>query len=359
VTGAVPTPLASTASTISPEEALIGAARSGDRRALARLLTLVEGGGRRAESVVQRLHGSSARAHVVGITGSPGSGKSTLVAALARALRREGRTVAVVAVDPSSPFTGGALLGDRVRMSALAGDPGVFVRSMASRGASGGLAAQAAAAATVLAGSGFDVVLVETVGAGQDELAVAGEAQTTVVVASPGGGDEIQALKAGILEVADVLVVNKADQPRADQLVAALTFGLGAREAGDSGQSWTVPVLKTVATTGEGVPEVLAALERHRAWRRAGGDHGARARVLAERRILRLAAARALAEATERAGQAEEWAGLVEAVVAGRLTAPAAAEALLRGRGSPSCEPGRAPDRAPGDDAGGAGEGDR
>jgi LAO/AO transport system kinase len=278
------------------------------------------------------------------------------VAALARALRREGQTVAVVAVDPSSPFTGGALLGDRVRMASLAGDRGVFVRSMASRGASGGLAAQAAAAATVLAGSGFDVVLVETVGAGQDELAVAGEAQTTVVVAAPGGGDEIQALKAGILEVADVLVVNKADQPRADQLVAALTFGLGTGEAGDPGRSWRVPVLKTVATSGEGVPEVLAAIERHRAWRRAGGDHGARARALAERRILRLAAAQALAEATQRARRTAAWNDLVEAVAAGRLTAPAAAEALLSGNRSPTPEPRLAPDRALGDDAGGEGE---
>ncbi|HVG97665.1 MAG TPA: methylmalonyl Co-A mutase-associated GTPase MeaB [Chloroflexota bacterium] len=310
------------------DAALIEAARAGDRRALSRLLTLVEAGGADADAAVQRLYHYSQRAHVVGITGSPGAGKSTLVAALAGALRLAKRTVAVVAVDPSSPFTGGALLGDRIRMAALAGDDGVFVRSMASRGAGGALAAQAGAAATVLAGAGFEVVLVETVGAGQDELAVAGEAQTTVVVTAPGGGDEIQALKAGLLEIADVLVVNKADLPGADRLVAALRFGRGV-EARPHPADWTPPIVKTVATAGDGVSELVAALERHRAWRESGGSGAGRARTLAERRILRLAAARALARATDRARQSGVWPELVEAVISGRLSAPAAATALL------------------------------
>jgi LAO/AO transport system kinase len=326
------------------EAALIEAARTGDRRALSRLLTLVEAGG--ADAAVQHLYHFAGPAHVVGITGSPGAGKSTLVAALAGALRRGGKTVAVVAVDPSSPFTGGALLGDRVRMAALAGDEGVFVRSMASRGAGGALAAQTSAAATVLAGAGFDVVLVETVGAGQDELAVAGEAQTTVVVTAPGGGDEIQALKAGLLEIADVLVVNKADLPGADRLVAALRFGRGvearphpaetassAPEAPEAPTTWTLPIVKTVATAGDGVADLVAALERHRAWRESGGSSDGRARAPAERRILHLAAARALARATDRARESGSWTELVEAVVSGRLSAPAAAATLLDGTG--------------------------
>jgi LAO/AO transport system kinase len=315
-------------STAAREPALVEAARNGDRRALGRLLTLVEAGGEAADATVQQLYPFARRAHIVGVTGSPGAGKSTLVAALARALRQRGQTVAVVAVDPSSPFTGGALLGDRVRMGALAGDDGVFVRSMASRGAGGALAAQASAVATVLAGAGFAVVLLETVGAGQDELAVAGEAQTTAVVTAPGGGDEIQALKAGLLEIADVLVVNKADLPGADRLVAALRFGRGTDLPA---LDWSAPIVKTVATEGDGVPDLLAALEGHRAWREAGGSNGRRARSLAERRILHLAAARALARATDRAQQSGAWTELVDAVVAGRLSAPAAAVMLLDG----------------------------
>jgi LAO/AO transport system kinase len=325
------------------EASLIEAAQAGDRRALSRLLSLVEAGGAGADAAVQHLYHFTGPAHVVGITGSPGAGKSTLVAALAGALRRGGKTVAVVAVDPSSPFTGGALLGDRVRMAALAGDEGVFVRSMASRGAGGALAAQTSAAATVLAGAGFDVVLVETVGAGQDELAVAGEAQTTVVVTAPGGGDEIQALKAGLLEIADVLVVNKADLPGADRLVAALRFGRGvevrphpaeaASGAPEAPTTWTLPIVKTVATAGDGVADLVAALDRHRAWRESGGSGDGRARALAERRILHLAAARALARATDRARESGAWTELVEAVVSGRLSAPAAAAALLDGTG--------------------------
>ena len=318
-------------STAARAPALVAAARNGDRRALARLLTLVEAGGEAADAAVQHLYPFARQAHLVGVTGSPGAGKSTLVAALAGALRRRGQTVAVVAVDPSSPFTGGALLGDRVRMGALAGDDGVFVRSMASRGAGGALAAQASAVATVLAGAGFGVVLLETVGAGQDELAVAGEAQTTVVVAAPGGGDEIQALKAGLLEIADVLVVNKADLPGADRLVAALRFGRGTDVPAPQAPHWSPPIVKTVATEGDGVTDLVAALEGHRAWCEAGGGDGQRARSLAERRILHLAAARALARATDRAQQSGAWTELVEAVVAGRLSAPAAAATLLDG----------------------------
>ncbi len=349
------------------ESELLAAALAGDRRALARLLSRVEAGGAGAEAILQALSPRASGAHIVGLTGAPGTGKSTLAGQLAREWRRRKQTVAIVAVDPTSPLTGGALLGDRIRMGGLAGDEGVFVRSMASRGAGGGLAEQTAAVATVLAGAGFDIVLIETVGVGQDELAVAQEAQTTVVLAAPGLGDEIQALKAGILEVADILVVNKADREGADRLVAELRFavtrggkapaagrqsqvgGLGVQGSGRSlptspvapgleGQSpavmaetgdWRVPVLKTVATTGEGVPELVDAIGRHRAWLCESGAAGERRRALAERAILRCAAAKAVRVARARAEALAVWPRLLDDVAAGRLSPQAAADVLL------------------------------
>ena len=192
---------------------LADAAVAGDRRALARLLTAVENRSAVAEHAMRRLYPTAGRAHLVGITGPPGAGKSTLVAALIGEVRRAGRSVAVVAVDPSSPITGGALLGDRVRMQSYADDDGVFIRSMASRGHAGGLASTSAAAASLMDAAGFDLVLIETVGTGQSEVEVAAAADTTVVLEAPEMGDEVQAIKAGLLEVADLVVVNKGDKP--------------------------------------------------------------------------------------------------------------------------------------------------
>ena len=247
------------------------AALAGDRRALARLLTAVESRSPAAEAALRLLHPLAGQAHLVGITGAPGSGKSTLVAGLIAEVRRVGRTVAVIAVDPSSPITGGALLGDRVRMQAFAGDDGVFIRSMASRGHAGGLATTTTTAATVLDAAGFDLVLIETVGTGQSEVEVAAAADTTVVLEAPEMGDEIQAIKAGLLEVADVIAVNKGDRPGAPRTAAQLRAMLAG-----------VEVLVTTATTGEGVPELLAALDRHRAATpAAGGDGSRRARAAA------------------------------------------------------------------------------
>jgi LAO/AO transport system kinase len=250
--------------------ALADAARAGDRRSLARLLTAVENHTAVAEHALRRLYPLAGAGHLVGITGPPGSGKSTLVAALIAELRRADRTVAVVAVDPSSPITGGALLGDRVRMQAYASDDGVFIRSMASRGHAGGLAATSAAAAMVLDAAGFDVILLETVGTGQSEVEVAAAADTTVVLEAPEMGDEIQAIKAGLLEVADLVVVNKGDRPGAQrtaaQLRAMLVPGLGHEPADPTRPVPKRPeVLVTTAATGKGVPELLAALDRHRA----------------------------------------------------------------------------------------------
>ncbi len=279
-----------TADAAARGQELAEGALAGDRRALARLLTAVENRTPVAESALRRLHPAAGRAHLVGITGAPGSGKSTLVAALIGEIRGAGRTVAVVAVDPSSPITGGALLGDRVRMQSYAADDGVFIRSMASRGHAGGLAASSVAAATVLDAAGFDLILLETVGTGQSEVEVAAAADTTVVLEAPEMGDEVQAIKAGLLEVADIVVVNKGDRPGAQrtaaELRAMLTAVASPRLAGTAAAGGTTggaggtagapdpgterphpkrpEVLVTTAMTGEGVPELLAAIARHR-----------------------------------------------------------------------------------------------
>jgi LAO/AO transport system kinase len=271
---------------------LADAARAGDRRSLARLLTAVENHTPVAEHAMRRLYPLAGTAHLVGITGPPGAGKSTLVAALIAELRAAGRSVAVVAVDPSSPITGGALLGDRVRMQAYAGDDGVFIRSMAARGHAGGLAATSTAAAAVFDASGFDVVLLETVGTGQSEVEVAAAADTTVVLEAPEMGDEVQAIKAGLLEVADIVVVNKADRPGAQRTAAQLRAMLVPTVTrGDADPGRPAPkrpeVLLTTAVTGEGIPDLLAALDRHRA-EGAGGSTAAarRARAAAQVRAV-------------------------------------------------------------------------
>jgi LAO/AO transport system kinase len=231
---------------------------------------------------MRRLYPTAGRAHLVGITGPPGSGKSTLVAALIAEVRRAGRTVAVVAVDPSSPITGGALLGDRVRMQAYATDDGVFIRSMAARGHAGGLASTSTAAAAVLDAVGFDLILLETVGTGQSEVEVAAAADTTVVLEAPEMGDEVQAIKAGLLEVADLVVVNKGDKPGAQRTAAQLRAMLVASAPREGNRDPSRPrpkrpeVMITTATTGDGVPELLAALDRHRAAGRGGVSAGAR-----------------------------------------------------------------------------------
>ena len=246
---------------------LCDAALAGDRRALARLLTAVENRSPLAEAALRRLYPLAGQAQLIGITGPPGAGKSTLVAALIAELRRAGRPGAVVAVDPSSPITGGAVLGDRVRMQAYAADDGVFIRSMASRGHAGGLSSATAAAAAVFDAAGFDVVLIETVGTGQSEVEVAATADTTVVVEAPEMGDEIQAIKAGLLEVADIVVVNKGDRPGAHRTAAQLNAMLGdTPREGRPGRPWPKrpEVLVTTAATGDGVSELLAAVDRHR-----------------------------------------------------------------------------------------------
>ncbi len=239
---------------------LAARARTGDRRALARLLTEIENRTAIAEAALRILYPLAGRAHLVGITGPPGAGKSTLISALIGAVRATGRPVAVLAVDPSSPVTGGAILGDRVRMMDHAGDGDVFIRSMASRGHAGGLATATIAAAAVLDAAGFPIVFLETVGTGQAEVEVAAVADTTLVVEAPDMGDDIQAIKAGLLEVADVVVVTKGDRPGADRTAGRLRAMLG-----------TAPVLVTAATTGAGIPELLDAIDERAAARGLSG----------------------------------------------------------------------------------------
>ena len=256
-------------------EELVAASRSGDRGATARLISLIERGGPAARDVARLTFPHGAGAYTVGITGAPGAGKSTLTDRLIAELRRRGLAIGVLAVDPSSPFSGGALLGDRVRMQDHTLDEGVFIRSMATRGHLGGLALATPEAIRVLAAAGLAVVLVETVGVGQVEIEVAGATDTTVVVVNPGWGDAIQANKAGLLEVADVFVVNKADRPGVDETRRDLDhmLDLGPRRAPDD---WRPPILPVVATTGDGVAEVWAAVDAHRRFLSDSGQLAAR-----------------------------------------------------------------------------------
>lgn len=264
------------------------------RRALARLLTIVEDGTpTQLREVVGRLHPRTGSARVLGITGPPGVGKSTMTNALAVELRRRGRTVAVVAVDPSSPFSGGALLGDRVRMQQHHDDPGVFIRSMAARGHLGGLSFATPQAVMVLDAAGFDVVVIETVGVGQSEVEVAASADSTVVASAPGMGDGIQAAKAGILEVADVFVVNKADHSGAGRLVSELRGMLElGHAAGSDDDRWWPPIVRTVAVRDEGIVELADALEDHREHIVASGELAERRRRRALHGVREIALAR-------------------------------------------------------------------
>lgn len=254
------------------------------RRALARLISEVERGGPSADQLMRRLGAQPARSWVVGVTGPPGSGKSTLVDCLTSVARAEGLSVGIVAVDPTSPFSGGAILGDRVRMLGHSGDPGVFIRSMAARDSLGGLAPGSRDVVRVLDAYGFDLVILETVGVGQTELDVVRVADSVVVVAVPGLGDAVQALKAGILEIADLIVVNMADRPGADRTVAELEAML---HIGPS-QTWTPPVLQTVATEERGIAEVWDALQGHRRQLEQSGDLVERRRQRVETEVIEL-----------------------------------------------------------------------
>jgi len=306
---------------------LVVRAERGEARAVARLISLVEDASPALREVMVLLAPRAGHARVIGLTGSPGVGKSTSTNALVAAYRRLGMRVGVLAVDPSSPFSGGALLGDRVRMQDHATDDGVFIRSMASRGHLGGLSWAAPQALRVLSAAGCDLVLIETVGVGQAEVEIASLADTTLVLLAPGMGDGIQAAKAGILEVADVFVVNKADREGADTVVRDLRYmlSLGDRRTDDG---WRVPIVKTVAAKGEGADEVVEAIERHGQWLAGNGQLEVRRRKRAADEVEAIA----LTVLRERMGDLRGGDGLdraAAAVVAGDLDAYTAADDLV------------------------------
>ncbi|HLI41388.1 MAG TPA: methylmalonyl Co-A mutase-associated GTPase MeaB [Streptosporangiaceae bacterium] len=308
--------------TAAAEAAELGRARDGDIRALARLISLVENQSPRVRSVIKAVAPGTGAARVIGLTGAPGVGKSTVTGALVGAFRTAGRRVAVLAIDPTSPFTGGALLGDRIRMQDHATDEGVFIRSMASRGHLGGLAAAAPQVIRVLDAAGFEVIIVETVGVGQAEVEVASHADSVAVLLAPGLGDAIQAAKAGILEVADLFVVNKADKPDAQQVVRDIRAMLAL--AGRVPGGWRPPVITTVATAGDGIAELVTGLDAHWSWLERSGELARRRRERAREEITALAVASLRGRLDAR--RADELAGRV---AGGSLDPFAAADELL------------------------------
>jgi LAO/AO transport system kinase len=269
---------------------LVEAVCAGELRAIARMLSRAESGAVEARAALDLIYQRGGQAHVVGITGVPGSGKSTLVAKLAAQFRTSGRKVGIVAIDPSSPFSGGSILGDRIRMGELAGDPGVFVRSMATRGALGGLARGTLEAVDILDAGGYGVIIIETVGVGQDEVDIVRAAHTTVVVSAPGLGDDIQAIKAGVLEIADIHAVSKGDKPEADKTVSDLKnmLGLGVALTGRI-VGRLVPVLKTCSPKDLGIAELVSEIDAHREYLAGTGEIARRRQAIRERRMLKAA----------------------------------------------------------------------
>lgn len=334
---------------MSPTEQIL----RGERRAIARQISGIENDRPEARQVLAELYPSTGRAYLLGLTGAPGTGKSTLANELAKAYRRENKTVAIISVDPTSPFTGGAILGDRIRMHDLAGDPGVFVRSMATRGSLGGLARATADAAKVFDAAGFEIILIETVGVGQAEVEIAGLAHSVVMVEAPGLGDEVQAIKAGILEIADVFVVNKADREGASRTVAALNMMLDLThntlpktvlhhgllmdvatisdpKNSAEEKAWRPPICQTIATQSKGIDEVVRALAEHRTYQQASGVLARRERERLIFEIQQLLKERLLVDLLARLPQ-EYINETLEQVVDRQLDPYTAVEQLLTG----------------------------
>ena len=332
---------------LSTAPGLVAALNAGNRRALARVISHIENNDDLAQPLLAALYPQAGAAHLIGVTGAPGTGKSTLVNGMALAYRQRGLTVGIVAVDPTSPFSGGALLGDRVRMRDLAGDPGIFIRSMATRGSLGGLAQTTADVVMALDAAGFDRVIIETVGVGQSEVEIASTAHTTVVVEAPGLGDEVQAIKAGILEIADIFAVNKADREGADRTAMALKMMLALGvpdkhqvmhhgrmlpvelpQISPGPDGWIPPIHKTVAVHNQGVAELVEDIEAHRRYLEASGTRQVRDHLRAATE-LRMILRDILLQRTLAATPAAEVAALVQAVAAREIDPYSAARRLI------------------------------
>jgi LAO/AO transport system kinase len=300
---------------------------NGDPRAVARAISLIEDESPHGAELIRRIFGRTGRAYLIGVTGSPGAGKSTLVDRLIAELRRTEKSIGVIAVDPTSPFTGGAILGDRVRMQSHVADAGVFIRSMATRGNLGGLSRATSDAALVLDAAGKDLVLIETVGVGQDEVDIVRTADVSIVVLVPGAGDDVQALKAGLMEIADIFVINKADRDGADRTAASVEALLSLDTVADG--RWRPPIVKTEATTGKGIPELVAEIERFRA--HTAATLGDRRRARAEFRVRELLAHRFVQHVHDRVLEAGEFQKLLDRIAA-RETDPYTAVDDIIGR---------------------------